>query len=261
VLQAVDVVAAEDTRSARKLLGALGVRARLVSYHDHNETARAPGLLRRLLAGSSVALLPEAGTPLLSDPGFRLVRAAIEAGVVVRPLPGPSAILPALAGSGLPPDAFVFVGFLPRQRARRRAAVEALADRPETIVAFEAPHRILESLEDCVAALGDRGAALAWNLSKPDERILRGTLAELRAELAAWEYVHGEMTLVIEGLRGEPTLRPEVDAAIAFLVEHGLPPRGVRDALAPLVPGAKRELYERALKLVRERNAAREVDQ
>jgi 16S rRNA (cytidine1402-2'-O)-methyltransferase len=254
VLGAVDVVAVEDTRSGRTLLQKVGVSARLLSYHEHNEQARAPQLVERLLAGEDVALLPEAGTPLVSDPGFRLVRLSIEAGIDVRPLPGPSAVVAALAGSGLAPDRFSFVGFLPRQAAKRRTVLLDLRSRPETIIAFESPHRALASLADAVETLGDRRAALAWNLSKPTERFLRGRLSEIRTELASWDFVHGEMTLVLEGDGGTGGgIGPEGDEAIALLLAEGVTPRAVRDALAPLLNVPKRVVYERALELARAR--------
>lgn len=252
-LRSASVVAVEDTRSARTLFRRLGVSpARVVSYHEHNERARAAWLIERLRAGEDVALVPEAGTPLVSDPGFRLVRAAVDEGISVVALPGASAVLAALSASGLPPDRFSFVGFLPRQRAARVAALAELAGRPETLVAFEAPHRILESLEDAQAALGDRRAALGVNLTKPTERILRGTLSELLAELGSWEPVRGEMTVVFEGATAPPPeLDPSVDDAIRALLTAGLGPRAIRDALAPVVDAPKATIYNRAVELSR----------
>jgi 16S rRNA (cytidine1402-2'-O)-methyltransferase len=252
-LRSASVVAVEDTRSARTLFRRLGVSpARVVSYHEHNERARAAWLIERLRAGEDVALVPEAGTPLVSDPGFRLVRAAADEGISVVALPGPSAVLAALSASGLPPDRFSFVGFLPRQRAQRLAALAELAGRPETLVAFEAPHRILESLEDAQAALGERRAAIGVNLTKPTERFLRGTLAELRAELGSWEQVRGEMTVVIEGATAAPPeLDSSVDDAIRALLAEGLGPRAIRDALAPVVDAPKATIYNRAVELAR----------
>jgi len=252
-LRSASVVAVEDTRSARTLFRRLGVSpARVVSYHEHNERARTAWLIERLRAGEDVALVPEAGTPLVSDPGFRLVRAAADEGISVVALPGPSAVLAALSASGLPPDRFSFVGFLPRQRAQRLAAFAELAGRPETLVAFEAPHRILESLEDAQAALGERRAAVGVNLTKPTERFLRGTLAELRAELGSLEQVRGEMTVVIEGAGAPaPELDARVDDAIRALLAEGLGPRAIRDALAPLVDAPKAAIYNRAVELAR----------
>lgn len=249
-LRRVDIVAAEDTRVAIKLLARLEVSPKLVSYHEHNEQARAPWLVAQLQEGKDVALLPDAGTPLVSDPGYRVVRAAIEAGIEVVPLPGASAAVAALVGSGLPPNAFSFVGFLPRETGPRRALLEAIAARPETQVAYETPHRILDALADAAAILGDRDAALAWNLSKTGERFLRGRLSEIRAELAGWEYVHGEMTLVVAGLpRGEAGAAAvsRLDEAIDVLLGSGVQPRLIRDALAAATELPRREVYERVL--------------
>lgn len=249
-LRRVDIVAAEDTRVAIKLLARLEVSPKLVSYHEHNEQARAPWLVAQLQEGKDVALLPDAGTPLVSDPGYRVVRAAIEAGIEVVPLPGASAAVAALVGSGLPPNAFSFVGFLPRETGPRRALLEAIAARPETQLAYETPHRILDALADAAAILGDRDAALAWNLSKTGERFLRGRLSEIRAELAGWEYVHGEMTLVVAGLpRGEAGAAAvsRLDEAIDVLLGAGVQPRLIRDALAAATELPRREVYERVL--------------
>jgi 16S rRNA (cytidine1402-2'-O)-methyltransferase len=250
-LRSATIVAAEDTRVARTLFRRLGLRPpKLVSYHEHNERSRAPWLVERLREGDDVALLPDAGSPLVSDPGFRLVRAAVEEGIEVRSLPGASAVLAALAGSGLPPDRFSFVGFLPRQRAQRLAALTGLAARPETLVAFETPHRVLAALEDAQAALGDRRAAIAWNLTKPNERFLRGSLGDLRAELSSWEHVHGELTLVVEGAPEAPEdLDASVDEAIRALLAEGLGPRAIRDALTPLVDASRAAIYNRAVEL------------
>ena len=249
-LRAVDIVAAEDTRVAVKLLARLGASPKLVSYHEHNEEARAPWLVAQLREGKDVALLPDAGTPLVSDPGYRVVRAAIEAGIDVVSLPGASAAVAALVGSGLPPNAFSFAGFLPRDAGPRRALLEALADRAETQVVYETPHRILDALGDAIDVLGDRRAALAWNVSKPGERFLRGRLSEIRAELESWEYVHGERTLVVGGRpAGEARAAgvARLDEAIDALLEAGVKPRVARDALAAATGLPRREVYERIL--------------
>ena len=249
-LRTVDIVAAEDTRVAVKLLARLEVTPKLVSYHEHNEQARAPWLVAQLQEGKDVALLPDAGTPLVSDPGYRVVRAAIEAGIAVVPLPGASAAVAALVGSGLPPNAFSFAGFLPRDSGPRRALLETLADRPETQIVYETPHRVLDALADAIDVLGDRRAALAWNLSKPGERFLRGRISEIRDELASWDYVHGEMTLVVAGrpLREASTAEvARLDEAIDVLLEAGVKPRVVRDALAAATRLPRREVYDRIL--------------
>jgi 16S rRNA (cytidine1402-2'-O)-methyltransferase len=249
-LRTVDIVAAEDTRDAARLLGHFDLKPRLVSYHEHNESGRASWLVEQLQAGRDVALVPDAGTPLVSDPGYRVVRAALEAGIQVVPLPGASAAVAALVGSGLPPSAFSFAGFLPRGAGPRRALLESIARRGETQVLYETPHRILDALADAVEVLGDRNAALAWNLSKPGERFLRGTLSSLREELAGWEYVHGEMTLVVEGAREAVSAGElaRLDEAIGLLLDGGVKPRLVRDALATATGLPRREVYERVLR-------------
>lgn len=195
------VIAAEDTRHTRTLLQATGVATPLVSLHSHNEAQRVPELLARLTAGESVALVSDAGTPLLSDPGFELVSGAAAAGFTVRTVPGPSAITAALAVAALPVQRFCFEGFLPSRTAERRAALAELATEPRTLVFFEAPHRIRETLADLAAGLGgERGAAVARELTKVHETVYRGTLAELCARAQAEEnFARGELTIVVRG--------------------------------------------------------------
>jgi 16S rRNA (cytidine1402-2'-O)-methyltransferase len=250
VLRAVPLVAAEDTRVARALLKRLGIDPpRLLSFHDHNEAVRVPQLLAVLAGGSDVAVVADAGTPVLNDPGFRLVRAALDAGLRVVSLPGPSAPVAALAWAAIAPAEWRFVGYLPRQAARRRALLERVRDDPATLVAFEAPHRILESLGDVAAVLGERPLALARDLSKPAEELLRGSAASVAATLAAEPFQHGELTLVVQG--ADPDAPPAdlapLDAAIDALLHAGVSPRVVRDALAPLAGLARRDVYARVL--------------
>lgn len=201
VLGAVAAVAVEDTRRAGQLLGQLGLSARLVSYHDHNEQSRTPALVARLEAGEDLALISDAGTPLISDPGYRLVRAAREAGIPVVPVPGPSALLAALAVAGLPTDSFCFEGFLPAKGAARDKAVQALARQPRTTVMYEAPHRLEALLADLEAAAGpDRELVLCRELTKRFETVLAGPLAEVRQQVASDpDQRRGEMVLVLAG--------------------------------------------------------------
>jgi 16S rRNA (cytidine1402-2'-O)-methyltransferase len=189
-------VACEDTRRTAKLLAHHGISAPTISYHEHNERQRTPELLAALERGESVVLVTDAGTPLISDPGYRLVRAAIEHQVPVAPLPGPSAVLAALSASGLPCDEFLFAGFLPARRAERRRALERLRKEPRTVVLFEAPHRLAVSLADAAEILGPRNAAVGRELTKLYEQFARGTLAELAAQFSAAP-VRGEITVVI----------------------------------------------------------------
>jgi len=194
----VRAIAAEDTRRTRRMLARLGVDASVVSLFEHNERARIPGLVRRLEAGESIAVVTDAGSPGVADPGFRLVRAAIEAGVRVESIPGPSAVIAALQVSGLPTDAFTFVGFLPVRPGARRRRLEELKERRETIVAFESPHRIDATLADLEELWGDRPVALARELTKQFEEVLRGSARQVRERLTAGRR-RGEMVLVLGG--------------------------------------------------------------
>jgi 16S rRNA (cytidine1402-2'-O)-methyltransferase len=201
VLREADLVACEDTRQTRKLLDHYGIQKPTVSYHEHNELARSVELLERLREGSKLALVSDAGTPLVSDPGFRLVTRAIENGIRVEPVPGPSAALAALGASGLPTDAFHFGGFLPIRSGQRRKLLARLKDEPATLVFYEAPHRILESLADIAETLGPRPVVLARELTKLHEEFVRGTAEEVRRALASRLSLKGEITLLIG--RGE----------------------------------------------------------
>jgi 16S rRNA (cytidine1402-2'-O)-methyltransferase len=198
LLGEVDVVAAEDTRHTRRMLDHFGIRARLVSLFEHNEKGRIPGLVRRLESGESIAVVTDAGSPGVSDPGYPLVRAALEAGVRVESVPGPSAVIAALQVSGLPTDAFTFAGFLPPKSGARRRRLEELAERRETVVVFESPHRIEGCLEDLEAIWKERPIALARELTKVHEQVLRGSAREVRAALTP-ERRRGEMVLVLGG--------------------------------------------------------------
>ena len=198
VLGEADIVAAEDTRHTRRLLDRYGISARLVSLFEHNERARVPRLIAELEAGRSVAVVTDAGSPALSDPGYPLVRAAVAAGVKVVSIPGPSAIVAALQISGLPTDAFTFAGFLPVKSGARRRKLEELAERPETIVVFESPHRIDACLEILESVWGERPIALARELTKIHEECLRGAPAAVRAQLST-DRRRGEMVLVLSG--------------------------------------------------------------
>jgi 16S rRNA (cytidine1402-2'-O)-methyltransferase len=199
ILSEVSAVAAEDTRHTRRLLEHLGISVPVLSLFEHNERARVPALIGRLRAGESLAVVTDAGSPGVADPGFPLARAAIESGVRVESIPGPSAVIAALQVSGLATDAFTFVGFLPPKGVARRRRLAELCGRRETIVAFESPHRIDATLEDLTAVWGERPIALARELTKTFEDVLRGTAADVRAALTP-ERRRGEMVLVLSGL-------------------------------------------------------------
>lgn len=248
-LNEVQVVAAEDTRHFATMARHHGIRTRAVSYHEHNEDSRGRELLERLRAGEDVALVSDAGTPLVSDPGYRLVRAAIDEGIDVTVVPGASAVTVALVGSGLPPHPHRFIGFLPRLAAARRATLESLARDGATLIAFEAPRRLEEALRDALAVLGDRPACLARNLTKPHERWQRGPLSELVAQLDAEETVRGEATVVIGGAEARATAGAEAEADARLLLDRGAPARAVQDLLVARHGLSKREAYALVLRL------------
>lgn len=245
-LRSVDAIAAEDTRHTQKLLAAFGARATLIALHDHNEAAQSAQLVARMLAGADIALVSDAGTPLISDPGFRLVCAAREAGIVVTPVPGACAAIAALSVAGIGSDRFVFEGFLPNKAAARRERLEALAAEPRTLIFYESSHRIAATLDDAAAAFGpQRHAVLARELTKRFETVLDGTLAELVERLAQDADQHrGEFVLIVEGA-------PEGDddtalvlgrRAFSLLREH-LPPSQAARLAAEISGAPRKRLY------------------
>lgn len=197
ILRECDWIACEDTRQTRKLLQHLDISKPLVSYHEHNEAERAVELAEKLEAGAKVALVSDAGTPLISDPGYRVVTAAIEAGIPVVPIPGATASVSALSASGLATDSFRFCGFLPAKTSQRRKMLEQLTQETCTLIFYETPHRILDALKDVEAVMGSRPAVVARELTKIHEEFLRGTAAEIRAALTTRPSVKGEITLLI----------------------------------------------------------------
>ncbi len=202
ILSAVDLIAAEDTRHTQGLLARFGIKRPLVSYHDHNKETRTPEIVQKLQAGSSVAIVSDAGSPGISDPAFTLVRAAAQAGIAVVPIPGPSSALCALEVSGLPTDRFAFEGFLPRRASRRRARIEELRDDPRTLIFFESPHRLRSALHDLAEAWGGRPASLSRELTKKFEETRRGTLPSL-LEWVESVTPRGEFVLVVGGASRE----------------------------------------------------------
>jgi 16S rRNA (cytidine1402-2'-O)-methyltransferase len=198
VLKAVDAIAAEDTRRTRKLLSHFGVSTRLVSYHDHNEDRVSREILERLENGEDIAVVSDAGTPLIADPGYRIVSLCAASGVDVVAVPGPSAVVSALSISGLPPHPFYFAGYLPRKSGQRRSRLEALGGLGCTVIIYESPHRIGAMLRDAAGVLGPRRAVVAREMTKVHEEVLRGTLEEL-AEAASERSLKGEMVVVVEG--------------------------------------------------------------
>jgi 16S rRNA (cytidine1402-2'-O)-methyltransferase len=238
-LREADVVACEDTRRTRVLLDRYGVSAKLVSYHEHNERERASELVARMRAGAVVALVSDAGTPLVSDPGFVLVRSCVAAGLAVEVLPGPSAALSALVASALPADRWRFTGFLPRKRSE---LAEVFAS-PETLVAFESPRRVASSLAVLAEIDPDRPAAVCRELTKVHEEVVRGTAAEL-AERYAAQGPKGEVVLVVgpASPTQEPQVAPALDA-LRRLVDAGAKPRPAAAAVADLTGVSANALY------------------
>lgn len=250
-LAAVDLIACEDTRVTRRLLDRYGITTPLAAYHDHNAAKARPALLRRLTEGGAVALVSDAGTPLVSDPGYKLVCAARDAGHPVTAVPGASALLAALAAAGLPTDQFVFAGFLPPKQAARRARIAELAAMPSTIVLFETGPRLAATLTDLAARLGPRDAAICRELTKLHEEIRRGDLRAL-AQTAETSEVRGEFVLVI----GPPSAveQPTTDDAEALLRE-ALTKGSLKDAVGEIAEATglpRRQLYQRALELTKQ---------
>ena len=246
VLKEVDIVASEDTRQTRKLLDHYGIRKPQISYHEHNEKSRAEELLGELQSGKNIALVSDAGTPLIADPGYRLVDLAREAGVAVSPVPGPSAIVAALSASGLPSDSFLFRGFLPPKSTQRRKLLEQLKPSESTLIFYETPHRIVEALNDIEAVLGLRPIVLARELTKLHEEFLRGTANELWQTLEQRSSVKGEFVLMI-GKSGEPPEQENVpiEDAVEELIRQGIPKMEALKTIAKQRGLPKREVYKK----------------
>ena len=250
-----DVIAAEDTRRTLQLLNALGIAKPLVSLHEHNERAQAAGLIERMLRGERIALVSDAGTPLLSDPGHDLVAAAVAAGLEVRPIPGPTAIAALLSASGLPTARFAFEGFLPAKSSARQATLRALQHDPRTLVFFEAPHRLTGSLADLRDVLGSaRQACIGRELTKMHESLYRGSLAYLAAlSLQNDDISRGEISIAVVGNVAAADLDPSVDPVrlqnVAELLAAELPPSRAAAILAEIFDLTRKQAYERILTL------------
>jgi len=253
ILRQVDLIACEDTRRTGRLLAAIGVRTPMLSYFEHNEHRRAAELVERLKAGASVALVSDAGTPIVSDPGFRLVRAAIDAGIAVTAVPGPSAVAAAVSISGLPSNRFTFERFLPPKTAARSAALKALRCEPRTMVFFEAARRLGATLREMAVAFGEnRRAVVLRELTKTHEETIRGTLGELATRFAAHPAL-GEITIVVEGVAegaAQATTGPDSEVAevtIEKLLEAGMGLKEASAIVARLTNRSRREIYQEAV--------------
>ena len=258
VLQRADWIAAEDTRHTGRFLKSHGISARLISYHEHNELERTPELIQQLLSGSSIALVSNAGTPSVSDPGFRLIQRAAGGGLRIVPVPGVSAAITALSVSGLPTDAFVFIGFLPKKASRRLAKIRELAHDSRTLIFYESPRRMLRLLEELTSIFGNRTAVLAREMTKVHEEFVRGTLDELHQTLRSRTSLKGECTLLVAGSTRQPEidlqalrqqLRSQIQAAKEPLsavarklaADHGLPRKRVYEEALRIQAETKRE--------------------
>jgi len=245
ILRTVAAICAEDTRHTRQLLAHFGFERPLLALHQHNEDAQAAQLVARLLAGDSLALVSDAGTPLVSDPGFRLVRAARAAGVRVSPVPGPCAAIAALSVAGLPSDRFVFEGFLPAKASARRERLARLASEPRTLMFYESAHRIEETLADMAGAFGDtRPAVLARELTKLFETVLDGTLADLRGRVAAdANQRKGEFVVMVEGAGDDADAKVVEGRRLYVKLREHLPPSTAAKLAAELSGAPRKALY------------------
>jgi 16S rRNA (cytidine1402-2'-O)-methyltransferase len=252
ILKEAGLIACEDTRQTRKLLDRYGIATPTTSYHEHNEAACAEVLVRKLEEGLTIAQVSDAGMPGISDPGYRVIKLAIERGITVVPVPGPSALITALVGSGLPTDAFEFLGFLPAKSGQRRTMLESLREIRQTVVVYEAPHRIREALEDTIAALGpDRPVVVARELTKVHEEFIRGTAAQILSEIRGRE-LKGEITLLIGPGQTQPEREPQLDLAgrlHAIMKEQKLDEKAALKVLAKECGLSKSEVYRELQRL------------
>jgi 16S rRNA (cytidine1402-2'-O)-methyltransferase len=246
-LKDVDIIAAEDTRHTQTLLRHFTINTPLTSYHDHNERAKTGQVVARLERGESVALVSDAGTPGISDPGYRLVLAATRLGIRVVPIPGPTALIAALSASGLPTDGFNFRGFLPARKRERRSKLQELRLERYSIVVYETPHRLKESLDDIREILGDRRMVLGREITKIHEEFLRGRISEVIAEVSRRE-MRGEVTLIIEGCSDvDPPSEEALREEVAKLLADGLRVKEVAEVLGEKYGYSKRQIYGLAM--------------
>lgn len=251
VLKTVDIIAAEDTRRTRRLLADLGVAVedRLISCHEHNERQRVENLLDRISQGKSVALVSDAGTPAISDPGFPVVKAAIDRKISVIPIPGVSAAITALSVSGLPTDSFLFVGFLPKKGNKRRERLQMLANEPVTLIFYESPHRIVDFINELIKAMGDRNGVVCREITKPYEEFMRGRLSEIVESLKQRDAIKGEITVIVAGAgKSETSVLTETDILAALQVSTDSPSELARQ-LAARYGLPRRQIYNQILKL------------
>jgi len=253
VLKEADAIAAEDTRHTQKLLSKFAIHTPLTSYHDHNKEEKAPVLVSRLLEGESIALVSDAGTPGISDPGYFLINLAIDQKVPVVPIPGATAAIAALSVSGLPTDRFVFEGFLPSKHTARMKRLTELAKEERTLIFYEAPHRIMQALEDMQTVLGDRKAVLTRELTKVHEQVLRGRIPDVRKQLEAGS-MKGEFTIIVEAAAsGADRVNISAEEYLKNLILHrGLPKKEAIAVAAHDLGVPKKEIYKIGLTIKEE---------
>ena len=242
ILKEVKLIAAEDTRKTKRLLDHYDIQTPMTSYYEHNKMTKL-GYLLRFLETDDLALVSEAGMPGISDPGYELIVAAAKQGIPVVPVPGSSAIVAALAVSGLPTNQFIYLGFLPRKKSERVRLLEQVSMEPRTLVAFEAPHRLLDALQDLLGVLGDRRIAIVRELTKLHEEVFRGTTSEA---IKHFQQPKGEFTLVMEGSRmqAKPTLTEEIEDEIRVLQQQGIPAREAIARLSATTGLSRKDLYQ-----------------
>jgi 16S rRNA (cytidine1402-2'-O)-methyltransferase len=250
-LAGVDLIAAEDTRHTARLLAHYRIQTPLVSCHEHNEARRIPELIDKIRAGAAVALVSDAGTPSVSDPGYRLVRAAVACGVDIFPIPGVSALVTALCVAGMPTDAFVFIGFTPRKTGKRRELLQSLAAEPRTLIFYESPRRVAAFLEEVHEILGNRPAVLCREMTKLHEEFIRGTLSEIQSALDRRETVKGECTLLVEGAPANESIAEDDLAEVLreALAQPGAHLSSVAKTFAQRYHLSRKAVYEMALNI------------
>jgi 16S rRNA (cytidine1402-2'-O)-methyltransferase len=251
ILRDVDLIAAEDTRKTGSLLAHYQIKNRLISFHEHNEKKRTPEIIAKLLDGISIALVSNAGTPSISDPGYRLIEAAIANKITVSPIPGVSAATAAMSVSALPTDSFVFIGFLPRKKAKRQQFLNELAVEPRPVIFYESPKRILTLLEEIISCMGDRPTVLAREMTKLHEEFIRGSVSEILKTLKSRTEIKGECTLLIAGFEGKEELNSGI---ITTEIKAALEKQQIRlSEIAKLIAQkyglSKNKVYEMALKV------------
>lgn len=250
-LKEVDLIACEDTRTAGKLLSYYGIKKPLLSYHEHNEIEKSKELLSELIEGKSIAVVTDAGTPGVSDPGYRIVKLASENGIQVIPIPGASATLAALSVSGLPTSSFTFHGFPPRQSKRLNEFLQRIKDSSETLIFYESPNRIIKTLEAMIEVLGDRHSSVSREITKMYEETIRGTLSEIKDALEARDSIRGEFTLVLEGDSNDKVQfdSETIDELLSLLKKEGL---SLKDSVKQVTEDSgisKSKIYKKALQI------------